>query len=316
MILEKIIPELLKIVSLPFSMLLEPSKRLFYPFLISGLLICFIVFIIEKRKGNFLNYVFNKKVWFSNSTWVDCCLIFFNTIIKVVIISPLFVISIYTAQYVSDLSYRFMGDPSSNNNITTIIIAYTVSLVVFKDFTTYLVHSLMHKVPLLWEFHKVHHSATRLTPLTQYRIHPFELIINNLVSLLVIGLITGFFNYLVQGTIQVYQVLGANIVLLIFNFLGSNLRHSHVKLKYPEFLESTFISPYQHQIHHSDNPKFFNKNMGSIFAIWDFLFGTLAKSKEISKINFGLGRKENEKMRTPTNNVLGPIKTIIKRIFS
>jgi len=33
-------------------------------------------------------------------------------------------------------------------------------------------HWLSHKVPFLWEFHKVHHSATVLTPLTNFRVHP------------------------------------------------------------------------------------------------------------------------------------------------
>jgi len=314
--LEKFLSEIFNIASLPFSMLIGPSKRLFYPFLVSAFSISFVVFIIEKRKGNFLNYVFNKKVWLSKSTWVDCCLIFFNAFIKVLIIAPLFFISIYVAQDVSDLSYRFLGAPTANYSAMTFVILYTVSLVIFKDFTTYVVHYLMHKIAFLWEFHKVHHSATRLTPLTQYRIHPVELIINNFVSLLVIGLITGIFNYLTQGNIKVYEVLGANVLLLIFNFFGSNLRHSHVKFKYPEFLESTFISPYQHQIHHSDNPKFFNKNMGSVFAIWDSLFGTLAKSKEISNIKFGLGKVDNEIMKGPLNNLLGPFKALFHKLFS
>ena len=38
----------------------------------------------------------------------------------------------------------------------------------------------MHKIPILWEFHKIHHSATSLNPITQYRLHPLELLINTL----------------------------------------------------------------------------------------------------------------------------------------
>ena len=67
-------------------------------------------------------------------------------------------------------------------------------------------------------------------------------------------------------------------------FFGANLRHSHVKLKYPSFLEYIFISPHQHQIHHSDNPIHFNKNMGSKLAIWDWLLGTLVLSLSLIHI--------------------------------
>ena len=93
----------------------------------------------------------------------------------------------------------------------------------------------MHKLPFLWEFHKIHHSATSLNPLTQYRIHPFELIINNIRSILIFGLVTGLFDYLSAHQIDKLVFLGVNVFHFIFLLLGANLRHSHVKLKYPKF---------------------------------------------------------------------------------
>ena len=77
-------------------------------------------------------------------------------------------------------------------------------------------------------------------------------------------------------------------------FFGANLRHSHVKLKYPSFLEYIFISPYQHQIHHSINKHHYDKNMGSKLAIWDFIFGTLILSKETSRIRFGVAGNQRD----------------------
>lgn len=35
------------------------------------------------------------------------------------------------------------------------------------------------------------------------------------------------------------------------------------------------MSPAAHQIHHSTNPKHFDKNFGGAFAFWDWMFGTL-----------------------------------------
>lgn len=297
----------------PFSMFLDSDKRMFVPYLLSALVISLLVYIITKRSEGFFKYLFNKKVWMTPSTVVDGGFVFFNALVKVTIVSPLIVSSIYLAQDVEDFSYRFMGPSSFGLSKMSIIVFYTVTLTIMKDFTSYLMHLMMHKVPFLWAFHKVHHSATRLTPLTQYRIHPVELILNNLTSLFIFALVTGFFNYVANGDIKVYEVLGANVFLLGFHFLGSNLRHSHVKLKYPSFIESFFISPYQHQIHHSDNPKFFNKNMGSLLAVWDYLFGTLAKSKEIKHIRFGLGSKENKQMEGFFSNLLKPFRALFQK---
>ena len=82
-----------------------------------------------------------------------------------------------------------------------------------------------------------------------------------------------------------------DVFTFIFFLYGANLRHPHVKQKYPHFLEYLFISPYQHQIHHSSNTAHFNKNMGSRFAIWDWFFGTLVLSKKVKKIRFGKEKK-------------------------
>ena len=167
----------------------------------------------------------------------------------------------------------------------------------------------MHKLPFLWEFHKIHHSATSLNPLTQYRIHPFELIINNIRSILIFGLVTGLFDYLSAHQIDKLVFLGVNIFHFIFLLLGANLRHSHVKLKYPKFLEYILISPFQHQIHHSDNPKHFNKNMGSKFAIWDWMIGSLVLSKSVGRISFGVD-KDDSKFDSLFKNLFNPFKAI------
>lgn len=71
-------------------------------------------------------------------------------------------------------------------------------------------------------------------------------------------------------------------------FTGANLRHSHVPFRYPPLLERIFISPRQHQIHHSKATEHYDKNMGSKLAIWDWLFGTLVISNADDKLKFGI----------------------------
>ena len=85
-------------------------------------------------------------------------------------------------------------------------------------------------------------------------------------------------------------VFGASVGVVIFHSLGSNLRHSHIKIRYPKMIERIFISPGQHQNHHSTEKKHFDKNFGVAFAIWDLMFGSLAFSEKASH-KFGLKTK-------------------------
>ena len=119
----------------------------------------------------------------------------------------------------------------------------------------------------------------------------------------------GFFDYLSSHQIDKMMFLGANIFHFLFLFLGANLRHSHVKLKYPKFLEYIFISPFQHQIHHSNNPKHFSKNMGSKFALWDWMLGTLVLSKSVGRISFGADN-DNSNFDSLFKNLFNPFRAI------
>ena len=56
----------------------------------------------------------------------------------------------------------------------------------------------------------------------------------------------------------------------------------------PAALGRIFVSPAHHQVHHSGNPKHFNKNFGSCLALWDWMFGTLyVPEKEREPLSFG-----------------------------
>ena len=77
------------------------------------------------------------------------------------------------------------------------------------------------------------------------------------------------------GPVSVTSAFGMNIFACLFMLLGSNLRHTHLWIDYGPRLSRILISPAQHQIHHSADPRHFDKNIGFIFAFWDDLFGTL-----------------------------------------
>ncbi len=310
-----LIDNLLEGLELPVSYFFNPQKRIYILYLISSTFLAY--YIYSKSKGNFsfFKYLFNRKIWLTKSAGIDYILIFFNGFIKILLIAPFLIYGLYLSVYVNEFLLRNIGYYYFSLSKSQTVIFYTISLILFGDFTSYLVHYLMHKVPLLWEFHKVHHSATSLNPITQYRIHPIELLIINLRAVFSFGIITGIFDYLSDHQLNIITILGVNAFSFVFLLFGANLRHSHVQFKYPNFLEYFFVSPFQHQIHHSNNPSHFNKNLGSVLAVWDWLFGTLILSKSVNKIKFGLGTDDVD-FNTFWKNLFVPFRNIFNLIKS
>ena len=169
------------------------------------------------------------------------------------------------------------------------LVGFTLAIALVADFSTYLVHALHHRYSLLWEFHKVHHSAEVLTPFTVYRKHPVYNLISRMLDLSIVGPFMGVVTYLFTNEPSSVKLFGANFVFSLFHVLGANLRHSHIWWSFGPWLSRVFISPAQHQIHHSKNPLHYNKNYGELFALWDWLFGTLyVPSRAPEKLEFGL----------------------------
>ncbi|MEM9306581.1 MAG: sterol desaturase family protein [Pseudomonadota bacterium] len=175
----------------------------------------------------------------------------------------------------------------------------TFIVVATSDFCKYWAHRLHHEWKVLWPFHAVHHSAEVLTPLTVQRIHAVEPVIRNMLMTIVVGLVQALMLYLFVGKISVTTIGGANAIYFVFNALGANFRHSHIWISYGRVLEHVFISPAQHQIHHSVHKRHHDKNYGSIFAIWDWMFGTLYVPQEREKLVFGVSDGTSQPMEQP-----------------
>ncbi|MCX7287516.1 MAG: sterol desaturase family protein, partial [Rhodobacterales bacterium] len=89
--------------------------------------------------------------------------------------------------------------------------------------------------------------------------------------------------------LDVAVLAGTNAFLAILNLATNNLKHSHIWMRFPPWLEHILISPAQHQVHHSIDPRHFNRNYGDILAFWDWIFGTLYIPQSDEQIRFGLG---------------------------
>jgi sterol desaturase/sphingolipid hydroxylase (fatty acid hydroxylase superfamily) len=182
----------------------------------------------------------------------------------------------------------------------------TAMLFLAYEFGYWLDHYLKHRVPVLWELHKVHHSAEVLTPLTSFRIHPLDTFMFGNILAVTAALTNGACAYLFGDTTYQYVLSGNNIVLVLFIHLYVHLQHTHVWIAFRGVLGRLFVSPAHHQIHHSTNPVHFNKNLGSCLAVWDWLFGTLhVPAREREKLSFGVAPVEHG-AHTITGEFLAP----------
>ncbi len=280
----------------------NPKKRVFILYLFLSVLIAagWLTFHKKKSIKETFKFIFNRKVFFSKSATSDYKVFFINQTIML-LVSPhlLTQMTIATALYFFffDLQFLEMGMFSSTPQYV-IISLFTLSHFLIDDFSKYIVHRWMHKWPFLWALHKVHHSATNLTPMTVFRTHPLEGVVFTLRSALAQGLTISTFVYFFGSSVDLYTILGANLFVFFFNVFGSNLRHSHIGIRYWKWLEYILISPAQHHLHHSIAKEHYNKNYGAALAIWDWVFGSLHHSEDTDSLTLGLGTKDDQKKHT------------------
>ena len=192
-------------------------------------------------------------------------------------------------------------------------IAVTAGIVVASDLGFFVSHYLQHRIPLLWEFHKVHHSAEVLHPVTAYRSHPVDEAIKMTIVGSGIGVVLGLSAYLVGQPVEGVTVLGVNVLVLIYSVAGAHLRHSHVWLSYGP-LDRVFVSPAMHQIHHSCESRHSDKNLGGMFTIWDRLAGTLYLPHAQETLPLGLHSEEHREYTSVLRLYLLPFAKIARRV--
>ena len=142
-------------------------------------------------------------------------------------------------------------------------------------------------------------EAYSLPPVTVARVHPVEVLIRNIMASVIVGIAQGLALYAVMGQANLLLIGGANVFYVVFNTLGSNFRHSHIWVSYGRVMEHILISPAQHQIHHSAAKKHFNKNYGSIFALWDWMFGTLYIPESYEDLTYGVADRHGNLQEQP-----------------
>ncbi len=276
---------------MPVDAFVDPSRRIYWPFMLLAIALALLVLTLRERQfawQTWLAEFFSSQYFLSTSSLHDIGYWFFNSLIKVIAIVPLLGGHLaFTLIVVRFLHGSFGPQDIPVPPPILMMTLYTLTFLFIEDLSRYSLHRLMHQVPFLWRFHRTHHSATVLTPLTLFRIHPIEMSLYYVRGTLVFGCVSGVFIYLWGGNVSGWQILGVDAVGFFFNLAAANLRHSHIWLSFG-LVEKWFISPAQHQLHHSTNPLHFNQNYGSVLAVWDRVFKSWLPAGKKQNLTFGL----------------------------
>jgi sterol desaturase/sphingolipid hydroxylase (fatty acid hydroxylase superfamily) len=275
----------------PFLNVADPLRRVFWLYLLSALAIAAAVFLYQRRPRSrgmlrdLIAFLVPPQLFGHRSARLDYWFFYLNTAVFGLLLAPL-----VAAPMVASFVVRLLGGSVVAPAAGSIWWSggLTIAALLAMDLALYIGHYLQHKVPFLWEFHKVHHSAEVLTPITAFRVHPVDDLLTLSLTALFTGIVQGLFHVAVGTGIADIQVLGVNVLLFSWYIFGFHLRHSHIWLAYPAWLSHLLVSPAQHQIHHSSAPRHFDKNMGFIFAFWDALGGTLYVPKAREELTYGL----------------------------
>lgn len=156
--------------------------------------------------------------------------------------------------------------------ILTIVIG-----VLALDFSSWLVHWVMHKNKWLWRFHLIHHSDNNVDVTTGLRHHPGDSILRGIFFLLLI-----FVSGAPMYAVMIYQTL----VVIATAF-------THANISLPKGVDKAIsyilVSPNMHKVHHHWKQPYTDSNYGATFSFWDRMFGTFT-TLDTKEIRYGLDR--------------------------
>jgi sterol desaturase/sphingolipid hydroxylase (fatty acid hydroxylase superfamily) len=130
---------------------------------------------------------------------------------------------------------------------------------ILTDLAQYWFHRLFHRIPFLWGFHAVHHSATSMDWLAGARMHFVEIILLRGVTSLPL-LTLGFLPSVLQAYIA--------MVYIYASLVHANLRGDF------NWLGRWLVTPRYHHWHHAIEAEGVDKNFAIHFPLLDRIFGT------------------------------------------
>lgn len=173
---------------------------------------------------------------------------------------------------------------------------------VLLDFLIYFQHLTFHVLPILWRFHRVHHSDNDCDVTTGLRFHPVEILLS-------IGI--KFTAIIILGA----PVLAVILFEITLNFM-SMFTHSNIRLNpsFEKILRWFIVTPDMHRIHHSTLENETNSNFSFHISLWDRLLGTYMDKPKYGQLDMkiGLDRFNEEKWQKFTGLLYMPLESSMR----
>ncbi|MGE0707916.1 MAG: creatininase family protein [Planctomycetota bacterium] len=298
-----------------------PNERL-HPLYLGTALVLAVGVSIERQRAagkpftlrGLVRWLFPRELWLHPSAKADYLFFALNRLLYPLLVLP-FVLGVEGVREAASAALDATAPGLRLSRVPAglgLDLAFSVFVIVAMDFGLFLAHYLAHRVPLLWEFHKVHHSAEVMTPITVHRMHPLDDAFTLSVGAMAMGLGQGLFLHLFPATGGALAVKNLHLLIFVFYVVGYDLRHSHVSIGFGP-LDRVFVSPAMHQVHHSLDPAHHDKNMGFLFSVWDALFGTRVLPEPGTALRFGLDGVEEAEFQSLGALYLLPFKKAVTR---
>jgi sterol desaturase/sphingolipid hydroxylase (fatty acid hydroxylase superfamily) len=148
-----------------------------------------------------------------------------------------------------------------------------VAFLLVSDFLQWCVHNLLHRVPALWAFHKVHHAITVMDFVGNFRFHWMEILVYKSAQWLPLALLGA------SGRAAFW-------VAVVSTFWG-DLNHANLNVGLGP-LGYVFNSPRMHLWHHDASDEGgVAKNFGIVLSLWDFTFRTAYWPRDRGPVRLG-----------------------------
>lgn len=221
--------------------------------------------VVELAAPRRIGGMHRRRRWFANLTL---------TALNIVVLSALPVSFFATAVWAQGRGVGLL------NLVGLPLVVLIICTLLGRGFLSFFTHYLMHRVPLLWWIHRVHHLDTEMDVSTTVRFHPIEFAIN-----LAIGVPAVAAFGLTPWVLLVYELLDAAVTLF-----------SHANFSLPKRVERlvryVIVTPDLHRVHHSSHQPETDSNFGAVFPIWDILLGTFRTQTRSPQEFMQLGLEE------------------------
>jgi sterol desaturase/sphingolipid hydroxylase (fatty acid hydroxylase superfamily) len=144
------------------------------------------------------------------------------------------------------------------------VLAMILVPLVLHDCWFYWAHRLEHRVPVLWAFHRLHHSDEVMNTSTWARDHFLQNSWRAFFSIFTLGVIVDL-DLKEAGRASLYSMMFLSALSLFY--------HSAIGVRLP-WLDRVLVTPQVHRIHHSTDPEHYNRNFADALPIFDIVFGT------------------------------------------